>query len=690
MSLEEYVVEKAIGRGHFSTVHRAVRKQDGTRVALKKVAVFDTLDAKARERTLREVKLLQTLPSHASIIQYIDSFIENNELYIVFEWAEHGDLRRLLRKASEEGTPLSESQVWRFFTQICMGVNHMHEYRVMHRDIKPANIFLAANACVKLGDLGLGRAFSSQTYEAMSKVGTPLYMSPEVLDGRGYEWKSDVWSLGCLLYELATLRSPFKSVGDKDNLYTLFKKISTGQFEKLPTDYSKTLCELVRAMLQTDPTARPDMKTVLQVASKALAAHERAETQAAADSAGDGRRDTNADCFIVMEAVLDKLKLLDYEKGLLRQRNLPPLPRGYFTSESLWPAKAQFQYLYKLLCWLLQLTSSKGDHDLWRLLSPDALDADALSCAQTLLDAIGKAGAPIAEHAQLGPHKLRAAAGIEVCKLLNTMTNVALSAAGFAWSQPQRQAEAEIEDEIEGEADAEDDADDADGDHDVLDDCLCEEDLGDGSLAAPPLHMPLLASSVPPLLWREECERVGPLLQLRVPWQSLHWRHRVALVREHAPHAAHAADAAAPALERVGEAAKRDSEQLAPLFAEQRRIAEASRVPSERLAAAQQHLATLEQELLALEAATAKARDAALAKGAMLSDNSAVVEMQAATRKMRLEAKELAMRVGMLQQELMSRRGQQRRQPSPAVSALKIGGLEELSNDSMSQGDDDR
>jgi len=74
----------------------------------------------------------------------------------------------------------------------------------------------------------------------------------------------------------------------------------------------------------------------------------------------------------------------------------------------------------------------------------------------------------------------------------------------------------------------------------------------------------------------------------------------------------------------------------------------------------------------------------------MLSDNSAVVEMQAATRKMRLEAKELAMRVGMLQQELMSRRGQQRRQPSPAVSALKIGGLEELSNDSMSQGDDDR
>merc|ERR1719261_163978 len=120
----------------------------------------------------------------------------------------------------------------------------------MHRDIKPANIFLAANGCVKLGDLGLGRAFSEHTYEAMSKVGTPLYMSPEVLDGRGYEWKSDVWSLGCLLYELATLRSPFKSQSDKDNLYTLFKKISSGQFAELPSHYSPQLSQLTRAMIQ--------------------------------------------------------------------------------------------------------------------------------------------------------------------------------------------------------------------------------------------------------------------------------------------------------------------------------------------------------------------------------------------------------------------------------------------------------
>ena len=97
-SLKDYQIEKAIGRGHFSVVHRAVRLCDGHRVALKKVQIFDMMDQKARGRCLKEVKLLQTLPPHSAIIQYIDAFIDSNELYIVFEWAEHGDLRRLLRR----------------------------------------------------------------------------------------------------------------------------------------------------------------------------------------------------------------------------------------------------------------------------------------------------------------------------------------------------------------------------------------------------------------------------------------------------------------------------------------------------------------------------------------------------------------------------------------------------------------
>ena len=357
-SLADYVVEKAIGKGHFSVVHRAVRKSDHKRVALKKVQIFDMMDAKARDRCLKEVQLLQTLPPHPSIIAYLDAFIDSNELYIVFEWAEFGDLRRLLKRAQETNTQLQEPQVWRYFIQVCAGVSHMHNARVMHRDIKPANIFLAAGGCVKLGDLGLGRAFSSQTYEALSKVGTPLYMSPEVLDGRGYEWKSDVWSLGCLLYELACLRSPFKAAGD--SLYTLFKKISAGEYAALPSHFSSELSSLVASMIRIDPAKRPDVKATLDAATAALAAleaagvgapHDAAAATDAADAADPSTRrpsrqpsasrqpasaasrqaaEESEMCALAMDAVLDKLKLLRYEEGLLRPRRLPPLARGYF------------------------------------------------------------------------------------------------------------------------------------------------------------------------------------------------------------------------------------------------------------------------------------------------------------------------------------------------------------------------
>ena len=184
-------------------------------------------------------------------------------MIIIVEWAAAGDLKRQLRKAQEKQVGFEERIIWKYFSQIADAIQHMHERRIMHRDLKPANILLTLDGTVKVGDLGLSRELSENTYQAHSKVGTPLYMSPEVLRGDGYDFKSDIWSIGCLLYELAMLKSPFKSEGL--NMFSLFQKISQGEYSPLPDKYSEELRNLAYAMISTNPTERPDIADICEI-----------------------------------------------------------------------------------------------------------------------------------------------------------------------------------------------------------------------------------------------------------------------------------------------------------------------------------------------------------------------------------------------------------------------------------------
>ena len=129
-----YEICKPIGKGKFAVVYRARRVGTDEIVALKRINV-DSIDDKAREKTLHEVRLLQSL-DHPNVIRYMDSFITDNDLVIVFEWAAAGDLKRQLRKAQERGVGFEERVIWKYFSQICDAIQHMHERRIMHRDLK--------------------------------------------------------------------------------------------------------------------------------------------------------------------------------------------------------------------------------------------------------------------------------------------------------------------------------------------------------------------------------------------------------------------------------------------------------------------------------------------------------------------------------------------------------------------------
>eukprot|EP00736_Rhodelphis_marinus_P011407 Rmarinus@m.1719 len=260
-TLSRYNITKTIGRGKYSVVREAIR-DDGVKVALKNVQIFEMMDAEARKICINEVRILQSLGAHPNIIRCMDSFIESNELIIVFEVAERGDLGRMIQEAKSRGAPFGEPTVWRYFYQLCSALQFMHRHRIMHRDIKPANVFISEDGTLKLGDLGMGRHFGSQTSMAHSMVGTPYYMSPELIREQGYSFKSDVWSLGCMIYELATLRSPFEGDG---NIYQLGMRISRCEYRPLPPTLSPELRDCIHRILQPDPNDRPGLDDLLRV-----------------------------------------------------------------------------------------------------------------------------------------------------------------------------------------------------------------------------------------------------------------------------------------------------------------------------------------------------------------------------------------------------------------------------------------
>ena len=171
---------------------------------------FSTLHITVQDAAKKEAEVLHQM-SHSNITMYVESFVEGSKLYIVMEHADGGDLSSHISNKRKSGVRWSEEEVMRMFVQICLALNHVHEKNILHRDLKSQNIFLTSKGLVKLGDFGIAKVLDATDGQAQTQIGTPYYLSPEICDSRPYGRKSDVWSLGCILFELITLELPFQA-----------------------------------------------------------------------------------------------------------------------------------------------------------------------------------------------------------------------------------------------------------------------------------------------------------------------------------------------------------------------------------------------------------------------------------------------------------------------------------------------
>lgn len=210
-----------------------------------------------REACRAEVELLKKL-DHPNIVQFEESFVtKNGGLCIVMDYCDGGDLGGYLKATRGRKT---EAQIMHHFVQIALGLQHMHEHRILHRDIKLQNIFLSGKAQVVLGDLGISKVLNGTMDFAKTCIGTPYYMSPEIFNNETYDLKSDVWALGCVLYEMITSKHAF----DARSFNALAAKISKGRFTPIGKHWNRHIRSLVNSMLALKPSDRPTLTDILK------------------------------------------------------------------------------------------------------------------------------------------------------------------------------------------------------------------------------------------------------------------------------------------------------------------------------------------------------------------------------------------------------------------------------------------
>ena len=258
-SIDNYEIIKEIGKGSFSNVYLVKKKDNLKEFALKKVN-FSSMSSKEKENALKEVNFLAEIKD-SNVIGYEESFYDNNTniLYLVMEYAPFGDLNKIIADNNKLKIYFSETELINIYLQISSGLKAIHEKHIIHRDLKSANIFIIQknDLILKIGDFNVSKKIDYLNLKN-TQTGTPYYASPEIWENKPYDFKSDIWSLGCLFYEIASLSTPFKGL----NMKELFECIEKGIFAPLPKQYSNNITKIIKMCLKHDANLRPNINEI--------------------------------------------------------------------------------------------------------------------------------------------------------------------------------------------------------------------------------------------------------------------------------------------------------------------------------------------------------------------------------------------------------------------------------------------